>query len=631
MIDVPLAAQVRPLSAITGTPFSGILATFSDGNAGGVSGDYTAQIDWGKGQTTSGTIAADPSEPGRWDVAGNMIYQQIGSFPIIVTITDIGGASAVAQATATAGMLPTASGTSSQASAGVSFNTVVATIEDQNPGEQPSDFTANIDWGDSHQSTGLVTSDSANAGRFRVLGTSGYAQAGSYPVSVGLVRRDGLSLSAAGTVAVSAAPDAALSALPGIPIAAQANVKVSTQVAAFRDADPAATTADFTVTIHWGDGTSSTGAVVDQRAAAGQFAVFGSHTYAMAGGNFVASQIDDVAGAKTAASTSALVSAGASIQSISGVGLAVNSFELSPLSGVAVATFTLSGGSEPAGDFSATINWGDGATSAGSIAVAGGTYTVSGSHTYADEHVYPVAVAISGGGLMATVTTQATILEELLPDGTRGTANQRYVMEIYRDVLHRAAEQGGLDYWTAKLDAGESHGQLAYEIVQLALPREEQRDEVQALYETYLHRAPDPGGLQAWTALLYSGGTDEELAQILVSSPEYLQTHGSGTKDGFLDALFQDALGREVDASGRAYFDAAMAKGATPASVAAIIFGSDEYRRNLVSGFYQAFLDRPLDPVGVESFVGQLAGGQRDEQIIAEMVASDEFFAKTAE
>ncbi|HVC97871.1 MAG TPA: DUF4214 domain-containing protein, partial [Pirellulales bacterium] len=197
--------------------------------------------------------------------------------------------------------------------------------------------------------------------------------------------------------------------------------------------------------------------------------------------------------------------------------------------------------------------------------------------------------------------------------------------------LHRAADQGGLTYWTAKLDAGESHSQLAYEIVQLALPREEQRDKVQALYETYLLRAPDPGGLQAWTAFLYDGGTDEELAQILVSSPEYLQSRGGGTNDGFLDALYQDALGRAVDAPGRAYFDAAMARGATPASVAAIIFGSDEYRRDLVSDWYQQFLDRPADPQGLEAFVGQLADGARDEQIIADMVASDEYFAKTAE
>jgi hypothetical protein len=198
-------------------------------------------------------------------------------------------------------------------------------------------------------------------------------------------------------------------------------------------------------------------------------------------------------------------------------------------------------------------------------------------------------------------------------------------------VLDRVADQGGLTYWTAKLDAGESREQVAYGIVQTAFPEEYERDTVQALYETYLRRAPDPGGFQAWTAFLYNGGTDEELAQILVSSPEYLQSRGGGTNDGFLDALFHDALGRAVDASGRAFFDAAMAKGATPASVAAIIFGSDEYRRDLVSGLYEQLLDRPADPQGLDAFVGQLAGGERDEQVIAEMVASDEFFAKTAD
>lgn len=47
-----------------------------------------------------------------------------------------------------------------------------------------------------------------------------------------------------------------------------------------------------------------------------------------------------------------------------------------------VATFTHASGIESASAFSASINWGDGTTSAGTITLSGTTYTVTGSHTY---------------------------------------------------------------------------------------------------------------------------------------------------------------------------------------------------------------------------------------------------------
>jgi hypothetical protein len=50
-----------------------------------------------------------------------------------------------------------------------------------------------------------------------------------------------------------------------------------------------------------------------------------------------------------------------------------------------VATFTDPGGPEPLTDYSALINWGDGVSSAGTITFAAGTFTVSGTHTYAEE------------------------------------------------------------------------------------------------------------------------------------------------------------------------------------------------------------------------------------------------------
>ena len=63
-------------------------------------------------------------------------------------------------------------------------------------------------------------------------------------------------------------------------------------------------------------------------------------------------------------------------------------------SNVAVATFTHANGVEPASDFIATINWGDGSISTGSISLSGTTYKVKGSHTYAQNVSHTVTTAV---------------------------------------------------------------------------------------------------------------------------------------------------------------------------------------------------------------------------------------------
>ena len=66
-------------------------------------------------------------------------------------------------------------------------------------------------------------------------------------------------------------------------------------------------------------------------------------------------------------------------------GFSFNAVENQPSATQTVATFTDPGGAEAHADYSASINWGDGTTSAGTISGpdASGVFTVTGSHTYA--------------------------------------------------------------------------------------------------------------------------------------------------------------------------------------------------------------------------------------------------------
>jgi uncharacterized repeat protein (TIGR01451 family) len=63
-----------------------------------------------------------------------------------------------------------------------------------------------------------------------------------------------------------------------------------------------------------------------------------------------------------------------------------------------VATFTHASGVEPAGNFNAVINWGDGTTSPGTITLSGTTYTVRGSHTYASGSRHTIRTTVTETG-----------------------------------------------------------------------------------------------------------------------------------------------------------------------------------------------------------------------------------------
>src|SRR4029077_11007285 len=78
----------------------------------------------------------------------------------------------------------------------------------------------------------------------------------------------------------------------------------------------------------------------------------------------------------------------------------------------AVASFTDSDAANVPGDFVATIDWGDGNTTAGTVTGGGGTFTVSGTHTYANAGVFTVTVTLTEdapGTATATATSTANV------------------------------------------------------------------------------------------------------------------------------------------------------------------------------------------------------------------------------
>jgi hypothetical protein len=417
--DAPLTAAVGlPVSAVEGQAFSNApVSQFTDTNPAGTAADFTATITWGDGSKSSGVIVpvAGNGTGATFQVLGSHDYTEEGSFSISVAISDKGGASTSTTSTATVVDAPLFSqGSSITGIEGNSTgNVLVATFTDADPNGAVNDYTATINWGDgtaATPATSITSAGSPNGTTFSVAGEHTYAEKGTFQVTVTITDAGG-SVTVAHTTAIIG--DATLSSPVGVPVTGAEGAKlVAVPVLTFADNNPLATPADFTASIDWGDNVQGTGKIVAIGVQNGQalFQIVGNHTYTDEGSYPIHVDVFDVDGMKTAGDTTATISDAALV---SATGIAVKAVENQALANVPVATFIDSNKFGTIGDFSATIDWGDGTTTSGVITQVSGNasgvmFQVAGSHTYAEEGSFPITVQIADvGGQTATVSAAA--------------------------------------------------------------------------------------------------------------------------------------------------------------------------------------------------------------------------------
>ena len=125
--------------------------------------------------------------------------------------------------------------------------------------------------------------------------------------------------------------------------------------------------------------------------------------------------------------------------------------------------------------------------------------------------------AIAGGMTPAEVAARIYASSEYFVNS--GGTNRGWIADLYRQILEREADPGGLDAWTALADDGTPRSTIALRFYQ---SYESRRTRVTNLYLHLLKRPPDPGGLVTWTNEL-NNGRDVALAIELASSTEYFQ------------------------------------------------------------------------------------------------------------
>jgi hypothetical protein len=156
-------------------------------------------------------------------------------------------------------------------------------------------------------------------------------------------------------------------------------------------------------------------------------------------------------------------------QALTAQGVAVTGLEGIARNSITVATFTDADPNGRASNYTATINWGDGHASTGTIVPGPGrTFLVTGSNTYAEEGSYPVKVTIMDElGARATATSTAVIDAKFLfstsTAGSLVSSNGTATRFANSDILHLTVGGNGQHTYGLYLDGSDIGLTLASE------------------------------------------------------------------------------------------------------------------------------------------------------------------------
>jgi hypothetical protein len=394
---------------------SATLTVGAFGDAGNpVANNYAGTVAWGDGASSPAAFGASGTVV---SVSGTHFYHEEGTYTVTTTFNQgtafsviVSSTATVADAPLTAAQVPALSATEGAPTGAI----VVASFTDPGGSELMGDYTAALQWGDGASGTGTIV-DLGN-GHFNVTAGHTYSEEGTYTVGVSITHDHLPTVVATGTIRVA---DAALAAT-GTPFTPMQGVPLNLRVATFLDANPTGKLSDFTSSINWGDGTTSTGTVSQPGGTGTTFAVAGTHTYATPGTQTVAVTINDIGGQT------------ATVNFVTTVGTSI--FVLDP---AASGALTVTGGAtlSVTGDVVVDSNSPTALTASGSSLISATQILVTGG------------VSVSGGAVLSPAPTTGVArlpdpLANLAPPGNlpvRGSVNakssQTIPPGIYTQIL----------------------------------------------------------------------------------------------------------------------------------------------------------------------------------------------------
>jgi hypothetical protein len=256
------------------------------------------------------------------------------------------------------------------------------------------------------------------------------------------------------------------------------------------------------------------------------------------------------------------------------------------------------------------------------------TATYSSSNTMGNSNgTTTVPAASSGHGTLGTFnglltwphsnSSSATNLPT--PTTAAQATYETYLNQIYETLLGRPIDAKGLAQWSSDLQSGMTPSQVVADIEQTT---EYETDEVNAAFQQFFG-VDAPSSATSYLVGLMQAGVDFRVVEaIIVGTPAFFSVSG-GTNTAFLNAIYQDFLGRPIDSASLTQWSGLLNAGYNTTEVALGVLYSKEYLTDLVNQDYQTYFGVAPDANSLAAFVAELqAGSTNNATVVATILGS---------
>src|SRR5262249_9138980 len=143
--DAPLTGQSVVYGAQPGV-YQDVVGSFTDANTAAVPEEFLATINWGDGSTSTGLVTGSG---GQYAVSGQHEYVSVGTYPVEVQVSDVGGSATSWCSTLYVGTTPPAGSVpllatdpTIAATEGMGFTALVGTFTDSDGNQDPTVYSA---------------------------------------------------------------------------------------------------------------------------------------------------------------------------------------------------------------------------------------------------------------------------------------------------------------------------------------------------------------------------------------------------------------------------------------------------------------------------------------------------------
>ncbi|HEV7221820.1 MAG TPA: DUF4214 domain-containing protein, partial [Pirellulales bacterium] len=241
------------------------------------------------------------------------------------------------------------------------------------------------------------------------------------------------------------------------------------------------------------------------------------------------------------------------------------------------------------------------------------TYTPNGTFQGYDQFTYKAVngSAFSGPTAVTLLSHEAAVVDK-----------------VYHQVLNRAADLQGLQFWTAQIMQGSPYGNVAQGIFEST---EHLDPIISQYYRQFLLREPDAQGLQFWYDMWVRDGGPEHVVAGMISSPEFFAEAGNAhpqlsANAAWVTTLYERLLNREPDSQGLQFWTGNLDSGAMTRPD--VVLGFEQSREafaNDVTAFFQQYLNRAPSDAESATYVTQLQQGSTQRDIQVELINLPEY------